>query len=421
MSNEVGQKIGLKQNGKFYYGWLLVFVGFLLMVFAYTGFISITSLFVIPVTKAFGIDRAPFMFYQTILCLASVFVSAYYGKRMMKNNIKRIMVAAILCAVIGYVIFANAQNIYWFFAGSILLGVGFSNCTVLPISIILNNWFGEELKGKVMGFAFAGSGVGGFVLLPALNAVIQNYGWRIGYYVLAGIFLVLMIIAFFTIVKTPEEKNFVKMGQAAGEKHISEATGLIIKEAFKTPMFWFISATVLLTVLGSSAILGNSVPYFVEVGFSYDKAALFASFNVALLTVGKFLIGFLSDRFGTRFGAVFSAVVFSLGFVFLAILPANPNIFVFGCIICFGVGGGGITVCPPLMVNSLFGEKDYGNIVASMNMATNLGGAFGGIVAAMFFDLTKSYVKFWWVMAVIMLIVVILRIISFEMRKKYTY
>lgn len=414
-------KVGLKQGGKFYYGWLLVFVGFMLMVLAYVGSISITSVFVIPVTEALGIQRSAFLLYQSIVTLSSVFVSGYSGKRMATGNIKLIMAVSALMSILGYIIFANAKSIVWFYLGAPLIGIGFSNCTVLPMSIILNNWFGGKVKGTVMGIAFVGSGIGGLFILPQLNTVITNSGWRMGYYVLAGLFAVVLIITLLTIVKTPEEKGFVRMGQAADEKSISEADGMTIKEAMKTAMFWLILSTATLFVFGSSAILFNSAPFFIDVGFSPEKAAMVASLNLGMLAVGKIVIGFLSDKFGTKFGSVFSALVFGLQFVFLALMPKNPDLFVWGAVICYGIGGGGITVAPPLLVNALFGEKDYGNIVAAMNMATNLGGAFGGMIAGGIYDLTGSYVTFWWIAAVAMVAVAIIRIISFELRKKYTF
>lgn len=414
-------EVGLKQNGRFYYGWVLMIVGFLMMVFAYVGSISITSVFVIPVTEAFGIDRATFVLYQTILTVTSVIVSGYFGKRMARGNIKTIMAGSALCSVLGYIVFANAQSIYFLYGGAILLGVGFANCTVLPMSIILNNWFGGKIKGTVMGFTFVGSGIGGLLILPRLNGIIQNYGWSMGYYTLAGMFGLVFLVIIITIVKTPEEKGFTRMGQAAGEKSMAEATGMVIKEAMKTPMFWLIASSTTLTVFGSSAILFNSAPFFIEVGFSPEKAALTASFNLGMLAIGKVVIGFLSDKFGTKFGAIFSAAIFGAQFVFLAIMPTNPSLFVWGAVICYGIGGGGLTVCPPLLVNALFGEKDYGNIVAAMNMATNLGGAFGGMIAAVIFDITGSYVTFWWMAAGAMVCVVVIRFACFQMRNKYNY
>lgn len=417
-------KVGLRQNGRFYYGWVLMIVGFLMMSIAYTGCISITSVFVIPVTEAFGVDRGSFLLYQTILLLVSIGVTAYYGKRMAKGNVKRIVVISALVAAAGYVIFAMAKFLYMFYFGAIFLGVGFSNCTVLPLSIILNNWFGGKVRGTAMGFCFVGSGVGGLVILPLLNSVISSSGWRTGYLVLAVLFGVVAAMALIFLVKTPEQRGFVRMGETLAEtqkESTGEARGMVVREALKTPMFWMIAASATLTTFGSTAILFNSAPFFIDCGFSVEKAALIASFNLGMIAIGKILIGFLCDKFGTKFGSIFSAVIFGLQFVCLALMTINPVVFVFGAVICYGIGGGGITVCPPLLVNALFGEKDYGNIAAGMNMATNFGGTFGGTLAAVIFDVTGSYVAFWCMAAGSMAIVVILRLICFRLRKKYTY
>lgn len=415
--------IGLKQNGRFYYGWFLVLIGFLLMVMAYVGAASITSVFVIPVTENFGIDRSKFLLYQTILMLTSVVVTGYFGKRMAKGNIKLIMIISALVGAIGYIIFSKADSVAWFYAGGALVGMAFANCTVLPMSIILNNWFGGKIRGTVMGVCFVGSGLGGLVMLPLLQSVITSSGWRMGYVTLAAIFGIVAVLALITIVKTPEEKGFVRMGENAEEQaetNTNELKGMIIKDALKTPMFWLAVSTTTLTTFGSSAVLFNSAPYYIECGFTPGKAAFIASLNLGMLAIGKIVIGALSDRFGTKFGTVFAALIFGLQFIFLALMQINPA-FVYAAVICYGIGGGGITVAPPLLVNALFGEKDYGNIVASMNIGTNLGGAFGGTIAALIFDITQSYVAFWFIAAAAMLTVAVFRLICFKLRKSYTY
>ena len=43
--------IQFKQNGRFFYGWIIVLIGLFFMTFAYVGFVSLTSVFVLPVTE----------------------------------------------------------------------------------------------------------------------------------------------------------------------------------------------------------------------------------------------------------------------------------------------------------------------------------------------------------------------------------
>ena len=66
------------------------------------------------------------------------------------------------------------------------------------------------------------------------------------------------------------------------------------------------------------------------------------------------------------------------------------------------------------MINGLFGDKDYGTLVGVMNMATSIGGAFGGTVAAMVYDATGSYSGFWIVACISVAIAAILRFVAFK-------
>ena len=78
-----------KQNGKFYYGWVNVLLAFLLMTFSYVSFLSLTTVFVIPVTTDLDISRSEFLLYSTILSISGIIALAVIGDRMAKGNIKR--------------------------------------------------------------------------------------------------------------------------------------------------------------------------------------------------------------------------------------------------------------------------------------------------------------------------------------------
>lgn len=414
--------ISLKQDGKFYYGWLLVVVGLFMMMLGYVSYISVVSVFVVPVTTELGIDRGDFVLYATILSLFSIVAAGYYGKRMAKGNIKLIMAVSAILSAVAYVGFSRSTEAWHFYVFSLLLGLGFANVTTMPISILINNWFGGKIKGTAMGMAFIGSGLGGMIMTPLLNYINTDFGWRNGYLFLAGVFLLIITpVILLLVVKTPEEKGFYRMGQAEGEASIKDATGMVVKEAMKTPMLWLTVFSIVIFIFGSSAILFNSVPYLIQVGFTPERAAALAGLNLGGLIIGKIVTGMICDRFGTKTGSILSSFVFAGAFVSLFLLPSNPNLFVYLWIICYGLGGGGITVCPPLLVNSLFGEKDYGNIIAIMTMATSLGGAFGGTIAAYIYDATGSYGTFWFIAAIGLALSGIARIIAFALRKKYQY
>mgnify|MGYP002576808526 CR=1 FL=1 len=80
--------IKFTQNGRFFYGWIVVFLGLILMTFAYVGFVSLTSVFVLPVTEDLGIDRGDWMSYMVVMSLACIVASPFLGKLMGKYSLK---------------------------------------------------------------------------------------------------------------------------------------------------------------------------------------------------------------------------------------------------------------------------------------------------------------------------------------------
>ena len=93
----MNDKIQLKQDGRFFFGWWIVFLGFCLMLLAYVGFASLTSVFVIPVTEALGVGRGEWMLYMTIQALVGVIASPILGKLMQKGSVKKWVAIGCLC------------------------------------------------------------------------------------------------------------------------------------------------------------------------------------------------------------------------------------------------------------------------------------------------------------------------------------
>lgn len=409
--------IQFTQNGKFFYGWIVVVLGLILMTFAYVGFVSLTSVFVLPVTEGLGFERGDWMTYMVILSLACIVASPIFGKLMGKGNLKIWTAIACICGAIGYVGFSRADSLMDFYVFAVILGIGFAGTAPMPVSIMINKWFGGKIRGTATGIAFLGSGLGGMILSPILNGVITANGWRSGYIALAVVFVILMVLVLLLANDKPESKGFERMGKDASEIDggTIEKKGKNLQEAMRTPEFYFAVASTVLVVLASSALLANSVAFFVGCGIEAGKAASLHGFVLGSLIIGKPLVGAFTDRFGIRASAVLSTVVFAATFAVLFIMPASPMTLVYLVILCYGLGGPTITVVPPLLVNGLFGDKDYGTLVGVMNMATSLGGAFGGTVAAKVYDMTGSYSSFWIVACCAVLVAALCRFIAFKL------
>ena len=79
-------KIELKdKNGRFYFGWYVVIMGFILMIFGYSCIVSVSGVFTLPVTEELGLQIGDFVVWMTIQSLASIVVLLIIQKNMTKK------------------------------------------------------------------------------------------------------------------------------------------------------------------------------------------------------------------------------------------------------------------------------------------------------------------------------------------------
>ena len=114
------------EKKKFDYKWVVVAVCFA-MVMITLGFCSSTkSLYLDVVTEKLNIDRSAFSFNDTFRFVANAIVNLFFGALVHKFGTKKLMLAGILCLTGSMALYATAQNLWTFYLGGALLGIGFS-------------------------------------------------------------------------------------------------------------------------------------------------------------------------------------------------------------------------------------------------------------------------------------------------------
>lgn len=411
-------KIAWKQNDRIYHGWFILMLCFLYMALGYAGILSISSVFIVPVTSELEYSRSSFMLVSTITMLSSVVFAGFYGKAMEKGNIKRLIILNTLGVFLAYSIFASATMLWQFFLGAILLGSGFSSLSTLPVSILLNHWFGDKVKGTVMAIAFTGSGIGGLILTPLISSIIELHGWRHSYFTLGLFFLLIMLpCTIITSLGLPETKDFQKMGQANVNDLLEPRAGLTYLQAKKTPYFWMTLTALFVIILGSGALISTSTAYFVECGFSPSSSAQFSGLMLGMLAIGKLFCGFICDKGGVKKGVLGCFLIFSLCFFLLFLLP-RYSILIYPIVITFGFGAGAVTIAPPLLVTNLFGEQDYGTILGVLTMSVNISVAVGSFLASAMYDLTHSYTQYWLFSSIGAIVAALFIYVAFTMKNQ---
>lgn len=281
-----------------------------------------------------------------------------------------------------------------------LFAFGFAGISLIPISVLLSNWFVRK-RGRAIGIAYTGVGFGTLLLTPVVGLLVTSIGWR-GAYVTSGLaLLILLSPVVLLLTNRPEDVGLAPDGlPPPAEDGVYARTaplarggtsGLSLAEAARTPAFWIVGGTWLMTMMPLTAVTLHQVPFMTDLGLSTELAAVVAGFVGGFSIVGRLGAGFLSERFPIQW--IYAAAYLLLG-LGIGALWATTALGAFALVLyvaCFGIAVGGCFALTALLVGHLFGERALGEIFGVLGLAGTIGGAIGGTGAGLLFDALGSY------------------------------
>jgi MFS family permease len=395
-----------------FYGWWIVFAGFMLMFSCVGIIVNCVSIFFKPVIESLGFSRAEFSLYFTFINLSMMVVAPFMGKILSKYNMRAVVTTCLIIGATAYMAYSRCTALMHFYILSIIVGAALAGLFI-PVSVMCTNWFVEK-RGLAMGIAFTGSGIGGMLFNPLTNWLILNYGWQNAYVVLGIILLVTIIpISLFVIRATPAEKGQVAYGagtDSTGQNTAQALSGMALKDATKTASFWLLGIGVLLIGLMNMGIQMHIPAFLTDKGYSSTFAANVVALFMGVLVIGKLVLGSIFDKFGSRIGMAYACTVFILAAFVL--MGAKTATWVGLFAILFGLANAMATVAAPFITAEIFGAKNYGVIYGVINVFFTLGMSVGMPLSGAIFDARGSYIPAFTLYAVAAVVVAVLLIIA---------
>jgi MFS family permease len=374
-----------------FYGWWIVGGAFFLN-FAGIGIVMNTmGVFIKPVTESLGFSRGGFTLYFTIAALSMMVMAPVMGKLLERYNIRLIMTVCTAMMAASFALFSQCRTLTQFYIVAVFLGIGSAGSHIIPVSMMITNWFIDK-RGLAMGIVFAATGVGGMIFNPLANWIILNYSWQAAFLTFGlAIGLASVPTALFIVRAKPADMGLLPYGgeAALARQSATEQGGLTATEAFRTGAFWLLALIILLIAIANMGVLHHIVPYLTDLGFSSTTATTLMSLHMAMLIVGKVLAGSLADRLGL----LKSYLLLMVGLmVSIALLYGSHWMWVAVVFnILFGFSIAVRTVLPPLMTARVLGQKHFAVIYGFLNIFTTLGTAVGVPLSGFIYDATKSY------------------------------
>ena len=117
--------------------YLVLMACFLIMAVSFSIVNNITSLFLDPVTKHLGLSISSFSLIFTIGAVTTALMSPITGHLVSKVPLKLLMAIGSILAGGGFFCYALAKTIWMFYLIAIIVGIGISCLTTIPIATAL--------------------------------------------------------------------------------------------------------------------------------------------------------------------------------------------------------------------------------------------------------------------------------------------
>lgn len=335
------------------------------------------SLFNQPLVNKFGwnLNRVALTF--SIASLALSISTLFTGKLQEKFGIKKVVCFCGILFGVGLILtsFANTLALLYIFAG-IMVGIADGIAYMMTLSNCIK-WFPEK-KGLISGISVGAYGVGSLLFKYIDQAFLKAFGVSGAFEYWGIIGMVLIFIGGLLLKQAPLNpvaEQAKTNGQKVEDNNFTVKEMLKTKEAYLLFIVFFSACMSGLYLIGIVKDIGVSLAHL-DVQVAANAVAMVAIFN----TVGRIILGGLSDKVGNLKVLAFDFIVTAVAVFVLLFVNLNFGIF-FACVaaiaFCFG---GNITIFPSL-VGDFFGLKNHNKNYGVIYQGFGLGAFSGSIIA----------------------------------------
>jgi sugar phosphate permease len=373
----------------FYYGWIVL--GCLCLAgFARQGpAVAVLSVFVVPMTEAFGWSRVEIAGAVSLGGLIAAFVSPMLGPVLDRRGARLILSLAILATGLSTMALSLTQSLVVFYLLFCFARMVWAGPFDLGLYGALNSWF---VSRRTIATSIATvAQMSGLVALPIIaQFAMHDGGWRSGWIAVGATVLVVGFLpVWLFLVRRPEDLGLLpdqakpNARAAAPEPRFSRA------EAMRTRAFWLLSLYTVLVFPVQAGVSLHQAAHLIERGLTPIAAATVISAFSAMTAVSSFGVGLLPRRLSVRYTLSAMAMLLAAGtFGLIAVHSVHSAYLAAGV---FGLGIGGIMTLLPVAWADYFGRESFGAIRGVALSLQVLAQAAGPLLSGVLRDWSGDY------------------------------
>ena len=387
----------------FFYGWVIVGVAFVGSGLGSGVSIWGASVFVLPMTEEFGWSRTEFFAAFAVRAVVVGVTAPAVGPWLDTRHGPRLMAMGGAVVLAGSMALLTYTEHLWQFlllygvlGGLAELGGGF----VILITV-LPKWFVAK-RGRALGIATMGVGLGALVFPSTVSAVVDAEGWREAWVWFGAIVGTIWLLLALLVRTRPEDVGLWPDGargtppapllgalegdtpvDAAGERSLTRG------EAVRTPAFWLLLAASSLIALGIVGFQTNWLPFLLETGFSAAEASAGIAVYGLVSGLSRPVWGLLAERVPPRFLLAGSAAATSVVIVLFLNVGSVSRLAVY--LAAAGVSMGGYVILQALLTADYFGRAHLGGVESVLRPFMLGTGALSPLLFGVLYDLFDGY------------------------------
>jgi MFS family permease len=291
---------------------------------------------------------------------------------------RRVMTVGILMAGGALVGLSGVTSLGAFYGFYFLNALGYVCGGPLPNQVLLSRWF-EAGRGKAMGVAYLGIGLGGALVPLVAHALTESLGWRGAMGTLGLLMLVIALPAAF-FVREP----------GGNPREEGPAVGVSLGGILRRPAFYLLALGSMCSIGAVGGTMQNLKLYLsLDRGLAQGRVATLLSVILAGSIAGRLLMGWLADVWAKKRVMLLIYAIVAATIPLLAFAPSPPALL--AAALLFGVGLGGDYMIIPLMAAELFGVRVLGRLMGVILTADGVAEAVVPVLVAGIRDRAGSY------------------------------
>jgi MFS family permease len=327
----------------------------------------------------------------TIMILMAVITAPAIGLIIDKFGARRVALASIPIYGITLASLSLTTSMIWSYyllwACMAILAAG-----TLPITWtrVVNAWF-DDYRGIALGITLAGTGIAA-TFAPAYVAwLIEEFGWRSAYAVLAATITSISLPGVYLLFKEPPstpdadaEFDTSNIGTVATDN------GITLRRAVRGYRFWALGGALFFVAAGISGLITNLVPLLMDKGLTAAVAAGYAGLIGISVIAGRLLAGYLVDHFW----APMVAAIFLSAPCVAALILAGPGaipVLIGMSAMIVGLAAGAELDLLAFLTSRYFGLAHYGAIYGGQYVFFSVGAGLAPVAFGRAYDVFGNY------------------------------